>query len=124
MFYKKIGNKWYTGSRINLPNGKLLDKNNKENSEGWEWYDEPPADFLVDEHKEGFEKATEDRITPDSVVDISTLVINSEVLENKREKTFSVSIYLDGAYYYLENLSYDGFLTESEIEQKIKAKIK
>ena len=46
MFYKKINNKYYKGKIINLPSGIILNEDNKENDDGWEWFDEPPIQYI------------------------------------------------------------------------------
>ena len=45
MFYKKINDEWYYGAIVCLPSGEILSIDNKINSDGWEWKDEPPLDF-------------------------------------------------------------------------------
>lgn len=46
MFYKKEGENYFEGLTVNLPNGKVLNSENRENQEGWIWHDEPPQDFI------------------------------------------------------------------------------
>lgn len=119
MFYKKIADNWYKGKEINLPNGQIINAENKKNSEGWEWYDEPPKYFILDSHKEGFDEAIVKRKTPAEVKDINTLFISPEVIENRIDKVFSVAIFLDGNYYFVEKLPYQGLLTENEIQEEV-----
>jgi hypothetical protein len=119
MFYKKENNSWLRGFRINLPSGEVLNAQNKVNSDGWVWYDEPPMDYLMDIHEDGFTTAVSERQSPISVNDISTLLISQEVLENRLKKTFSVAYLVDGSYFYAENLQYEGILTEKEIKEKV-----
>ena len=119
MFYKKIGNNWYKGKEINLPNGQIINAENKENSEKWEWYDEPPKDFILDTHKDGFSNAIVERQTPAEVKDINSLIISPDVIKNRIDKVFSVAIFLDGNYYFVEKLPYQGLLTENEIEEEV-----
>ena len=120
MFYKKINGEWFSGLQINLPSGVVLNASNKENKEGWIWYDEPPLEFILDNHRYGFEDAEIQRQTPQVVNDITTLVISGNVKNNMNDKLFSVSIFLDNQYYYLENMNYFGILTENEIKEKVK----
>ena len=119
MFYKKINGKWYKAKTVNLPSGEVLTAQNKENNEGWEWYDEPPKEYINSFHLEGFEKAVQERQTPTVVNDINTLAIAPEVVENRQNKTFSVAYFLDNNYYYAENLNYEGILTQNEIEEEV-----
>jgi hypothetical protein len=119
MFYKKINGDWYKGLNINLPSGIVLSPQNKQDIEGWEWYDEEPIEYTMDSHKEGFSLAMVERQTPTEVLDITSLIVSLEVLENRLNKTFSVPIYLDDEYYYLENLNKSGILTENEITEKV-----
>ncbi|MEX0595716.1 MAG: hypothetical protein WD512_04380 [Candidatus Paceibacterota bacterium] len=119
MFYKKVDENWLKGLNINLPNGIVLSPQNKQNIDGWMWYDEPPLDFIMDSHIEGFEQAIVERQTPIEVVDISSLVISTNVVEDRSKKLFSVAIFLDGSYYFIEKLGYDGLLTENEIEENV-----
>lgn len=48
MFYKKEeDSSWLIGKVIKIgTSGEILDENNKENEYGWEWYDEPPQEYL------------------------------------------------------------------------------
>lgn len=119
MFYKKQNDEWLKGLTIHLPNGEVLTPDNKQDIDGWKWYDEAPIEFTMDNHKEGFTLAMVERQTPTEVQDITSLIISLEVLENRLNKTFSVPIYLDNQYYYLENLHYEGLLTENEIKEKV-----
>ena len=45
MFYKFENGKWESGLLIYLPNGEVLSVDNKINSDGWEWMDNPPLGF-------------------------------------------------------------------------------
>ena len=119
MFYKKINDEWFRGLNINLPNGTVLSPNNKQDIDGWEWYDETPIEYTMDRHKDGFSLAMVERQTPTVVQDITSLVLSLDVLENRLNKTFSIPIFLDGSYYYLENIQYQGILTEAEIKEKV-----
>lgn len=42
MFYKYENEEWYYGLIIYLPNGEMIDSDNRENNYGWIWYDESP----------------------------------------------------------------------------------
>ena len=119
MFYKKENDNWLRGLNIHLPSGEVLTPENKQDIDGWEWYDEAPIEFTMDSHKEGFVLAMAERQTPTEVQDITSLVLSLEVLENRLNKTFSIPIFLDGSYYYLENIQYQGILTEAEIKEKV-----
>jgi len=119
MFYKKINGEWFSGLQINLPSGVVLTSSNKENQEGWIWYDEAPLEFTLDNHNYGFEEAELQRQTPTSVNNIDSLFISRKVNNNMHDKLFSVAIFLDNEYYYLENLNYSGILTENEITEKV-----
>ena len=46
MFYKKEEDNWFIGSIINFPTGEILDENNKEELNGWKWFDEEPQEYL------------------------------------------------------------------------------
>lgn len=121
MFYKKENDNWLKGLNIYLPSGVVLSSNNKQDIDGWKWYDEPPIEYTMDRHKDGFSLAMVERQTPTEVQDINSLVVSLEVLENRLNKTFSIPIFLDGSYYYLENLQYQGILTEAEIKEKVES---
>lgn len=121
MFYKKENDNWLRGLNIHLPSGVVLSSNNKKDIDGWKWYDEPPIEYTMDRHKDGFSLAMVERQTPTVVQDINSLVVSLEVLENRLNKTFSIPIFLDGSYYYLENLQYQGILTEAEIKEKVES---
>jgi hypothetical protein len=47
MFYKFENNKWEYGYTVCLPSGEILTEENKINSDGWEWHDNPPENFNV-----------------------------------------------------------------------------
>ena len=119
MFYKKENDNWLRGLNIHLPSGVVLSSNNKKDIDGWKWYDETPIEYTMDRHKDGFSLAMVERQTPTVVQDITSLVLSLEVLENRLNKTFSIPIFLDGSYYYLENIQYQGILTEAEIKEKV-----
>lgn len=119
MFYKKENDNWLRGLNIHLPSGVVLSPNNKKDIDGWKWYDETPIEYTMDRHKDGFSLAMVERQTPTVVQDITSLVLSLEVLENRLNKTFSIPIFLDGSYYYLENIQYQGILTEAEIKEKV-----
>ena len=57
MFYKKENNGWLIGSVVKIPidssgdnlsviGSIILDENNKQSYDGWEWHDEPPQDYI------------------------------------------------------------------------------
>ena len=119
MFYKKENDNWLRGLNIHLPSGVVLSSKNKKDIDGWKWYDETPIEYTMDRHKDGFSLAMVERQTPTVVQDITSLVLSLEVLENRLNKTFSIPIFLDGSYYYLENIQYQGILTEAEIKEKV-----
>lgn len=47
MYYKKDekGN-WHKGKIIYLPSGEILNEDNKNSLDGWEWHDEAPQEYL------------------------------------------------------------------------------
>lgn len=48
MFYKKDNNgNWFVGKVVYLPSGKVLNEENKEDSEDWKWYEQSPEDYLT-----------------------------------------------------------------------------
>jgi hypothetical protein len=46
MFYKKEGENYFEAETVCLPNGKILTTENRENKDGWIWYDKQPQDFI------------------------------------------------------------------------------
>lgn len=48
MYYKynEIEDVWYIGYKITFPDGTTLSIDNKEEKDGWKWYDEPPIEYL------------------------------------------------------------------------------
>lgn len=48
MIYKKDSNGvWTTGKKVIFPDGQVMDENNHDfKRDGFEWHDEPPAEFL------------------------------------------------------------------------------
>jgi hypothetical protein len=47
MFYLKDNmSNWFTGIEVHLPDGTVLNEKNKTNKYGWEWYEEPPEEYL------------------------------------------------------------------------------
>ena len=42
MFYKLENGIWLSGNTIHFPDGTVLNSENKESKDGWEWMDEPP----------------------------------------------------------------------------------
>jgi hypothetical protein len=47
MYYKKEEDGcWNVGNRIDFPDGTTLNSENKLSKDGWEWYDEPPQEYL------------------------------------------------------------------------------
>jgi hypothetical protein len=46
MFYKKEGENYFEAETVCLPNGKILTTENRENKDGWIWYDEAPKEFI------------------------------------------------------------------------------
>lgn len=47
MFYKYENEQWWVGKEIHLPNSDILTENNRENSDGWQWFDEEPIEYTV-----------------------------------------------------------------------------
>lgn len=45
MFYKKENEEWLAGNIVKLPSGIVLNSDNKESVDGWEWYDEEPVEY-------------------------------------------------------------------------------
>ena len=119
MFYKKENNDWKVGSRIALPSGELLSNKNQKNIDGWKWHSEPPEEYLKWKLKNGFKNALLQKNKPKKIIDLKTLIISDEVIENRLNKTFSVAIYVDKNFYFIEDLSYKGLLTDSEIKEEV-----
>ena len=47
MYYKKEEDGcWNVGNRIDFQDGTTLNSENKLSKDGWEWYDEPPQEYL------------------------------------------------------------------------------
>lgn len=46
MFYKEIGEDWIRGSIINLPDGNILNTDNRLEVDGWIWFDNPPQEYI------------------------------------------------------------------------------
>ena len=53
MFYKN-NDYWYRAERVEFPDGTVLDENNKQSLDGWEWYDTPPDGYT--ENSSDFER--------------------------------------------------------------------
>lgn len=61
MFYKKeLNGNWVYGSMVLFPDGTELNENNKISIEGWEWSNEPPAEFI--EWQESQEQEIRDKM--------------------------------------------------------------
>lgn len=47
MYYKiEEDGYWNVGNRIDFPDGTTLNSENRLSKDGWEWYDEPPQEYL------------------------------------------------------------------------------
>lgn len=47
MFYlKNTDGNWKIGNKIYFPDGTILSKENKKSKDGWEWHENPPAEYL------------------------------------------------------------------------------
>jgi hypothetical protein len=119
MFYKKINDNWSYGSEIFLPDGIKLSAENKTSMDGWNWFENPPREFILENHVVDFAKAFKEQKTVNEIIDIQTLIISDFVLENRKLKTYGVAFYLDSNFYYMDNISYLGLLTESEISENL-----
>ena len=49
MFYKYDNGEWQYGLTVCLPSGEILSEENKINSDGWEWMNEPPLNFKIND---------------------------------------------------------------------------
>jgi hypothetical protein len=45
MYYKFLYEEWLTGNEVFYPDGKVLNSENKENYDGWEWHDVAPVEY-------------------------------------------------------------------------------
>jgi len=52
MWYKFNGNEWIIGNKVEFPNGYILHNNHNESFDGWNWYNEPPQEYLdwIEQH--------------------------------------------------------------------------
>jgi len=119
MFYKKQDNNWQVGSEIEFPDGMSISPQNKQNNKGWAWHDSPPRAYLLEAKKQAFEKAFEQKNKLEIVEDIETLVISDFIIENRKDKKYGVAFYIDGGFFWMDNISYSGFLTENEIVENL-----
>lgn len=46
MWYKNENNQWFTGNKIEFPNGTVLENNHEESFDGWFWSETEPEEYL------------------------------------------------------------------------------
>ena len=117
--YDKENDSWIVGKEAKFPDGTVINEKNKKSKDGFEWHDKPPKEYLKWKLKNDYKDALTQKNKPEKIIDLKSLIISDEVIENRVNKTFSVAIFLDDDFYFLQDLPYKEPLTDSEIKEEV-----